>query len=47
MPLREGSSRADVEANIKELASAGYPPKQRVAIALSKRREALKKRKKA
>lgn len=46
MPLREGTSRADVEANIKELAHAGYPAKQRVAIALSKRREAMKKKRK-
>lgn len=47
MPLKEGTSRADVEDNIRELAKAGYSSKQRVAIALSKRREAMKKKRKA
>lgn len=46
MPLREGTSRADVEANMHELKQAGYPAKQRIAIALSKRREAMKKKRK-
>lgn len=36
MPLREGSSKETVAKNISELKEAGYPLKQRIAIALSK-----------
>lgn len=45
MPLKKGSSRATKEANIRELAKAGYPPKQRVAIALDQARRTGGKRK--
>jgi hypothetical protein len=36
MPLKKGKSKAVISENISELAHAGYPPKQRVAIAMSK-----------
>lgn len=36
MPLRKGRSRAAVSANVRKLRREGYPPKQSVAIALSK-----------
>ena len=35
MPLKKGSSKKVVSANIKELISTGRPQKQSVAIALS------------
>ena len=38
MPLKQGRSRKIVSSNIKKLADEGYPPKQAVAIALSKSR---------
>lgn len=38
MPLKPGTSRAVKSENIRELRKAGYPPKQAVAIALSKAR---------
>ena len=38
MPLKPGKSRAVVSENIRELRKANYPPKQAVAIALSKSR---------
>lgn len=52
MPLRRGSSRATVSANISELRASGYPQTQAVAIALDTARKtgtmpAKKKRKKA
>jgi len=46
MPLREGSSRETIKANIKELVRSGYKQRQAVAIALSKARESRKKGKK-
>lgn len=36
MPLKSGSSRADVSANIKAEIGAGKPKKQAIAIALHK-----------
>ena len=35
MPLKRGSSRETVSANIKEMKDAGYPQKQAVAAALN------------
>ena len=34
MPLKKGSSPKAISSNIKKLAQEGYPPKQRVAIAM-------------
>lgn len=45
MPLKEGYSRATVSQNIKTEMGAGKPQKQALAIALSKAREAEKRRK--
>lgn len=36
MPLVKGSSDDAVSANIRMLKKEGYPPKQRIAIALDK-----------
>jgi hypothetical protein len=36
MPLKKGSSKKVVSANIKELVQSGRPQKQAVAIALDK-----------
>jgi hypothetical protein len=44
MPLKPGSSPKTVSGNIRELMKTGkYPVKQAVAIALSKKRDSLKK----
>lgn len=42
MPLRRGSSRAAISANIKTELAAGKPQKQAVAIALSEARRGKK-----
>ena len=44
MPLKEGYSKKTESANIKTEMRAGRPQKQAVAIALSKSREAQKRK---
>ncbi len=44
MPLKEGSGRETIGSNIKIERKAGKPIKQAIAIALSKAREAKKKK---
>jgi len=44
MPLKKGSSKKVVSSNIRELRHSGYPQKQAVAIALSEKRRAKKKK---
>jgi len=43
MPLKSGSSRKVVSANIRTERAAGKPPKQAIAIALSKAGKSRKK----
>ena len=45
MPLRKGSSKRVVSANIKTEMAAGKSPKQAVAIALAKAKKSKGKRK--
>lgn len=42
MPLKKGSSKAVIKANIRELKQSGRPQKQAVAIALSQARKGKK-----
>lgn len=46
MPLRDGSSREDIEYNIRELIRSGYKRDQAVAIAYSHARKSRSKRRK-
>ena len=39
MPLKKGKSSKVVSSNVRELRHSGYPQKQAVAIALSKKRK--------
>ena len=44
MPLKKGSSRKTISANIRELRKSGRPQKQAIAIALSEARRSKRKR---
>ena len=46
MPLKEGSSSAVIQANIRELIRAGYKRDQAVAIAMEKAGESKKEARK-
>ncbi len=47
MPLKRGSSRKTISANIRKLRHEGYPQDQSIAIALNKAGKSRKKRKKS
>lgn len=46
MPLKAGKSRKNVAANIRKLRHEGYPQRQAIAIAMSKKEDTMKKGKK-
>lgn len=46
MPLKKGSSKAAIAANIRELVRAGYPQKQAIAIAMKKAGKSRPKKRK-
>jgi hypothetical protein len=46
MPLKRGSSKEIVSANIRELVKSGRPQKQAIAIAMDKAGKSRLKRKK-
>jgi len=43
MPLKRGKSQRAVSSNIRKLKREGYPQKQAVAIAMSKKRKSKRK----
>ena len=43
-PLKKGSSKKTISANIRELRKSGRPQKQAIAIALSEARRSKRKR---
>jgi hypothetical protein len=45
VPLKKGSSKKTISANVRELMASGRPQKQAVAIALDEAHKARKKKK--
>jgi hypothetical protein len=43
MPLKRGSDRATVSANIREMRASGYPQRQAVAAALNNARRSRRR----